>query len=77
MSRVQRWSTHRILLARKILIFPPSFKIGFGAIALLWPCLDHSIRCNFTNKMAGQEPVGAIDSSSDSGSVDAEGPEFI
>ena len=73
----QRWSTHRIILAPKILISPPHFKISFGAIVLLWPRPDYSIRCNFTNKMARQETVGFINSPSDSVSGDAEGPEFI
>ena len=36
-SRVQRWSTHRNILAPKILILPPSFKISFVTIVLLWP----------------------------------------
>ena len=34
-SRVQRWSTHKTILAPKMLVFPSSFKISFGAIALL------------------------------------------
>ena len=76
-SRVQRWLTRRIILALKILIFSPSFKISFRAIILLWPRPDHSIRCNFTNKITRRDTVGFIDKASDSGSRDAEGPKFI
>ena len=76
-SRVQKWLTHRIIMAPKILIPPPSFKINFGTIILLWPCSAHPIRCNFTNKIARQEPVVSIDRPSDSGSGDEYGPKFI
>ena len=76
-SRVQRWLTRRIILALKILIFSPSFKISFRAIILLWPRPDHSIRCNFTNKVARWEPVGSIGGTSDYGSGDEDEPEFI
>ena len=59
------------------MIFPPSLKISFRAIVLLWPRPAHSIRCNFTNNMSGSYPVGFIDAASYSVNGDAEGPEFI
>ena len=77
MSRFQRWSTHRNIFPLKILIYPPSLKISFGTIVLLWPCPAHSNFCNFTNNMARREPVGSIGQTSDYSSGDAEGPNFI
>ena len=76
-SWVQRWSTCIIILAPKILILPLSFKISFSNLVLLWPFPTHFIRWNFTNMMAGREPVGAICWSSNSGSGDKDRPKFI
>ena len=67
--RVQRWLTHRNILAPKISIFPPSFKTSFSIIVLLLPSPAHSICCNFTNMMAMRYPVGSIRQNYDSGSA--------
>ena len=71
------WSTHRIILSPKILIFVHSLKINFSIIGLLWPRPAHSFRCKFANTMARQEPVGDICWPYNSGSRDEDGPEFI
>ena len=76
-SQVQSWSTRRIILAPKILIFPPGFKISFSIIFSLWPCPYHSICCNFTNNMDVWEPVGDNLWRSNSGCGDEDWPEFI
>ena len=81
-SRVQRWSTYRIILAPKILIYhssSPSFKkTCFQMIVLLRPPrLVNSIHFKFTNMMNSWEPVGYICRPCDSGSGDEDRPEFI
>ena len=40
-SWVQKWSNHWNVLAPKVQIFPPYFKISFIAIVLFWPCCAH------------------------------------
>ena len=77
MSRVQRWLSHWIILAPKVLIFPPNFKIGFIAIVLFWPCRAHSDRCFFAKKMIRRRPMGYILRTSDSGSGDTKDVDFI
>ena len=57
-SRVQRQSNHRNILAPKVLIVPPSFKISFVAIVLLWPHPAHSNRCNLSKNMTRHIPMG-------------------
>ena len=71
------WSTHTIILAPKILIFPPSFKIICSIIVLLLPRPAHYIRCNFNNTIAGREPVGSILWPSDYGCGDKYRPKLI
>ena len=43
-SQVQKWSTHRNVLALEFLIFPPNFKINFITIVLVIHCHTHSQR---------------------------------
>ena len=74
---VQRWLTHRNILAPKVLIFPLSFKIIFVAVVLFWPCPAHSSGCSFSKKMTRHRPVGTIHGNSDSGSRGTKGPVFI
>ena len=73
-------STHRIILAPKILIYhfvSPSFKFTFKIIVVLCLRPAQSICCSFTIIMAKREPVGFIRQSSGYGSGDKEGPKFI
>ena len=76
-SRFQRWSTHRNILAPKILILPPSFKISFLTIVFFWPLPSHSNCCNFSKNVTRRRPVGSIGLTSKSGGRGTEVPEFI
>ena len=79
-SQVQRWSTHRTILAPKILIYhfsSFSFKITFGIIYFLWPRPAHSIYRNFTNTMNRQDTVRYIRQPSCYGSGNEDRPKFI
>ena len=72
-SRVQRWSTHRIILAPKILIYhfvSTSFKFNFKIIVFLCLRTAHYMCCSFTNIISRKDPVGAICRSSASVSGD-------
>ena len=75
-SRFQMWSTHRNILAFKILIFPPSYKISFVIIVLFWPCPAHSSHCNSSKNITHCISVGPIRWTSDSGIRGTKGPEF-
>ena len=56
-SPVQRWSTHRNMLAPKILVFLPSFKISLWTIVLFWPLPTHSSRCNLFKAWPGADQL--------------------
>ena len=59
-SQVQRWETHRNILAPKILTFPPILKTSFVAIFLFWTRPAHSNRCNFTIIWPGTYQLDSI-----------------
>ena len=76
-SRFQSWSTHWNILAPKLLIFPPNFKISFIDTVLLWTCRAHSNLRSFTKEKIRGRPMGSIHQPSDSGSGSTKGIEFI
>ena len=76
-SWVQSWSTYWNILAPKVLIFPPNFKISFIAIFLLWPSRDRSNCCSFVKNMIQCRPMGSICRPSDSYSGGTKGVELI
>ena len=76
-SWVQRWSTHKNILAPKVLIFPSNFKISFIAIVPVWPCRTHSNRFRFSKNMIHHRPMGSICWTSNPGSRGTKDTEFI
>ena len=76
-SRVQRWSTHRNILAIKFLIFPPHFKISFVTIVLVWPCLTYSDHCRFTKNIIWCHTMGSIRRPSNTDSRSTKDAAFI
>ena len=76
-GRFQRWSTHWIILAPKVLIFPPNFKISFIAIVLFWPCRAHSDCCCFAKNMIRSRSMLSIRRTSDFCSRGSEDIDFI
>ena len=76
-SQVQILSTHRIILAPKILNFTLSFKTPYKIIVVLYFCLAPAIRCIFTNITPRKDTVGAIRWHSFSGGGDKDRTHFI
>ena len=74
------WSTHRIILATKILIYhfvSPRLKFTFKIIVVLCLRPSRSIRCSFTNTMAAGDPVGSMRCRANSGNEGEGGPDLI
>ena len=59
-SWIQRWLTHWHVLALKLLVLFPNFKLGFIVMFMVWPRLTHSYQCCFTKNMIRHAPMGTI-----------------
>ena len=76
-SRVQRWLTHRNVLALKFLIFFPNLKLVLIVIVIDRLCLTHSNLCSFTKNMISHAPMGTIRRPLGSGSGGTDATDFI
>ena len=72
-SQIQRWLTHRKVLALKFLVLFTNLKLNSIAIIVVWLRRTHSYRCRFTENMIWRAPMGSIRRPLDpgSGSTDA------